>query len=336
MHLTVYRDESAFDALSEEWNPLLAQTDTDTVFLTWEWQSTWWSHLGTGELWLLAWRDNEDQLVGLSPLYLDEQDNGERRLTLVGCLEVSDYLDMILLPDHTAVIYAEFLDWITSDEAPSWDLLDFCNLPESSMLHRLLPELATERGLQATTLVEDVCPIIDLPDSWDAYLASLHKKQRHEVRRKLRRAEATGELNWHVVQSPSELDAAMNDFIHLHQLSHSKKHDFMDSDMQTFFRAGARSMLDAGWLQLSFLELDGQRAATMLCFDYKDAIMVYNSGYDPDRFGHISPGIVQLASVIRDAIERGKTIFDFLQGDEVYKYRFGARETKVHRTLVIA
>ncbi|MDH7487451.1 MAG: GNAT family N-acetyltransferase [Anaerolineae bacterium] len=334
MHLTVYRDETGFTALRGEWNALLARSRFDTLFLTWEWQSTWWTYLGSGNLWLLAWRDDLGTLVGIAPLYLETTDSGERQLTVVGCLEVSDYLDVIVAADGEPEVYAAFLDWLGSQDAPPWDVLDLCNLPASSQSHRLLPELARARGYAVTTFEEDVCPIIDLPDSWEAYLALLDKKQRHEVRRKLRRAEAAGQVSWYIVDHTRDLQAEMDDFIELHRLSQPEKDQFMEPQMQRFFHAAARVALDAGWLQLSFLEVNGEKAAAMLCFDYANNILVYNSGYDPQRYSALSPGIVLLAYCIRHAIELGRAQFDFLQGDEVYKYRFGARQTKIYRTLI--
>jgi len=335
MQLTVYRDDTGFRALQDEWNALLAGSRFNTLFLTWEWQSTWWSHLGEGDLWLLAWRDDADSLVGIAPLYLETTETGERRFTLVGCLEVSDYLDIIVSDGRELDVYADLLDWLSGSEAPHWDVVDICNLPEVSLTHQRLPELAASRGYTAATIQEDVCPVIALPNSWDAYLKLLSKKQRHEVRRKIRRSEEAGEVAWYIVDDSRDLAAEVDDFIELHRLSHPDKDEFMEPQMQRFFHAVARVMLDSGWLQLSFLQVNGQKTAAMLCFDYADSILVYNSGYDPQMYSAISPGIVLLARVIQHAIEGlGRAEFDFLQGDEVYKYRLGAHETKVFRTLI--
>ena len=335
MQLTVYRDDSGFRALRNEWNALLTGSRFNTLFLTWEWQFTWWSHFGSGDLWLLAWRDEAGSLVGIAPLYLETSEAGERRLTLVGCLEVSDYLDVIISDGREVDVYEALLDWLRGDEAPLWDVLDICNLPEISLTHQMLPDLAASQGYSVATIEEDVCPVIDLPDSWDGYLEMLGKKQRHEVRRKMRRSAEAGEVAWRIVDRSQDLAAEMDDFIELHRLSHPDKDQFMEPQMQTFFHSAAQIMLDSGWLQLSFLEINGQKAAAMLCFDYADSILVYNSGYDPQLYSAISPGIVLLANVIRHAIEGlGRAQFDFLQGDEVYKYRFGAHETKVFRMLI--
>lgn len=335
MHLSVHRNDSDFAALRREWNPLLARSGFDNLFQTWEWQTTWWRHLGSGDLWLLAWRDDSGALVGLAPLYLEVAKSGERRLSLIGCLEVSDYLDVIAAAGQEAEVCAALLDWLGSDKAPGWDVVDLCNLPEVSPTHRLLPELAAAHGLAVTVTQEDVCPVITLPATWDDYLAMLDKKQRHEVRRKMRRAEEAGEVSYTIVARSPNLGAEMDDFVSLHRLSQPDKDRFMEPRMEAFFHAAAQSMAEAGWLQLWFLLVNGQKAATMLCFDYADTILVYNSGFDPERYSIFSPGIVLLAYCIRHAIEGlGRSRFDFLQGNEVYKYRFGARETKVFRALV--
>ncbi len=334
MDLTVYRDESGFDALKTDWNDLLKRSRFDTVFLTWEWQNTWWRSLGRGDLWLLAWRDGEE-LIGIVPFFLETGDDGKRDFRIVGCIEVSDYVDLIIAQGHEDQVYAGLLDWLESADAPAWDRLDLCNLPQDSLTHRLLPELAAGRGLNSVTFLEDVCPIIELPDSWEGYLQDrLSKKQRHEVRRKLRKLEQAAAIHWYVVGQEADLDREMDDFIELHRLSTTEKHSFMTPDMQAFFRQVTRVLHKAGWLHLAFLEIDGEKAAAMLSFAYGGRLLVYNSGYDPQKYSEFSPGIVLTSYTIQSAIERGYRIFDFLQGDEVYKYRFGASDTAVYRAQI--
>ena len=67
---------------------------------------------------------------------------------------------------------------------------------------------------------------------------------------------------------------------------------------------------------------EGAAVASFLCLEYAGAVGLYNSGFDPARAA-LAPGIVLLAHVIRDAIERGVPTFDFLRGEEPYKYGFG-------------
>jgi len=330
----VYTDAAGFAALRQEWNPLLRDSVSDTIFLTWEWQSTWWEHLGEGELYILATRADEGRLIGITPLRMTPTNDGLNELSIVGCRDVSDYLDLITANGHEETVYSALLDWLESDEAPTWDLADLCNIPAASPTHSLLAQMAAARGYQVQTEVEDVCPIIPLPSTWDEYLSSLDGKQRHELRRKIRKAEASGQVNWYVVDEERDLAEEMEAFIQLHQKSAFEKDEFMDAQMKGFFHAAAQVLHEAGWLQLAFIEINGDKAATMLNFDYRDSILVYNSGFDPQQYAWLSPGIVLLAYCIQRAIELGRAKFDFMRGAEEYKFRFGGQPTEVYRLLI--
>jgi CelD/BcsL family acetyltransferase involved in cellulose biosynthesis len=334
VELKIFSDESGYVALHDDWNALLARSRANTLFLTWEWQTTWWRCLGVGELWLLAWYD-DGRLIAIAPLYLHDDDAGLRRFDLVGCVEVSDYLDLVVEDGWEEPVYSALLDWLGSDACPHWDITGLCNLPEVSLTHRLLPELAAGRGLEAVTQLEDVCPLILLPDSFESYLQeTLSKKQRHEVRRKLRRIEEEAAVHWHVVDGSADLAQETDAFIHLHRLSKDVKESFMTPEMEAFFREAIQVLHQAGWLYLAFIEVNGARAAAMLGFIYNGELLVYNSGYDPASYSELSPGIVLTARIIEDAIQRGLRVFDFLQGNEVYKYRFGAHDTAVYSTTI--
>jgi CelD/BcsL family acetyltransferase involved in cellulose biosynthesis len=333
MRIEYHFVSAGFAALQPEWNDLVRRSCCDTLFLTWEWQSTWWQHLGEGDLLLLGFRV-DGRLVGIAPLFRTETADGQTVIHLVGCRDVSDYLDLIVERGQEEAVYNALLDYLES-KAPAWDLVDLCNIPQDSLTPVRLRELAGARGYRTLVEVEDVCPLIDLPATWDDYLLSIDKKQRHEIRRKLRRADGEADTRFIVVGPGHDLRAAVETFIDLHQKSAPEKDEFMDPKMQEFFYDVADVLQTAGWLQLTFVEMNGIKAASLLNFDYGNNILVYNSGYDPMQFSHLSPGIVVTARCIEHAIELGRAKFDFLRGDEVYKYRFGAQDTEVRR-LVIA
>jgi CelD/BcsL family acetyltransferase involved in cellulose biosynthesis len=333
MIVEVFSEAKGFAHLKGEWNHLLNRAYEPILFMTHEWQSTWWEHLGEGELLLLAVRRDGGELVGLAPLFLVQKD-GQRMLRQVGCVEVSDYLDIIAVAGLEGQVYQALLDYLAGPQAPEWDCLCLCNLPQESPALTLLKDVAQARGYQAGVKIEDVCPVIQLPAGWDEYLEMLDKKQRHEIRRKIRRAEGSAALDWHVVGEADDLEEAMDDFIDLHERSSSDKEQFWNDSLKAFFKAIARVFREIGWLQLSFLRIDGHEAAALLCFDYDDAILVYNSGYDPAQYAHLSPGIILSAYCIRHAISLGRRRFDFLQGDEEYKFRFGAQRTGVYELSI--
>jgi len=334
MRIETHFESGGFWALKPEWNQLVQRSYHDNLFLTWEWQTTWWKHLGVGSLLLLGFRAEDDgRLVGIAPLFQTQTADGNQILYLIGCRDVSDYLDLIVEAGQEEVVYRALLDYLEGD-APEWDLLDFCNIPDNSHTFVKLRELAEARGYQTLVEVEDVCPIITLPASWDDYLMTLDKKQRHEVRRKLRKADREADTRFLIVGPQHDLRAEMQSFIELHQLSAPDKDEFMDPTMQAFFFEVAEALQARGWLQLAFVQMNDQKAAALLNFDYSGRILVYNSGYDPNQFWQLSPGIIVTARCIEHAIVSGRSEFDFLRGDEVYKYRFGAQDNEIRRLLV--
>jgi CelD/BcsL family acetyltransferase involved in cellulose biosynthesis len=334
MKIKVYTDASGFSALAEEWNPLLKRSISDLIFVTWEWQKTWWAHLGEGSLTLITVRDDEGTLIGLAPLFGAQDEEGRETLAFIGCVDVTDYLDVIVARGHEEAVYAALLDVLSGEDGIRWDRANLCNIPAASPTRRLLPALAEARGYRVRVVVQDVCPVISLPVTWEEYLNSLSKKQRHEIRRKIRKANREAQVEWYIVQDPARLPDEIEDFIELHRQSAEEKDAFMEPRMQEFFHAIAQVLQQRGWLQLAFIEVNGERAASMLNFDYGDAILVYNSGYDPQQYASLSPGIVLLSYCIEHAIQQGRKHFDFLRGEEEYKFRFGAQETKVYQLLI--
>ena len=354
MKLEWYADAQGFDALRPHWNAVLQSSATNTLFLTWEWQRAWWDNLGTGrDLWLAAARDEGGQVLAILPLFSQETcldpdsplpginienplavSNGswQRTVHLGGGSEVSDYLDVIAPASWNHQAWAALLDSIAEREG--WRFLDLRNLPSASPSLGAVTELAQARGWSVQQAKEDVCPVLELPNTWDEYLATrLDKKQRHELRRKMRRAEQETRVDWYWA-GKENLEEALDVFMQLHKASASAKEAFMDQRMERFFRAAARAAAEQGWLRLSVLRFDGRPVASYLCFDYGRDRLVYNSGFEISAYRELSPGIVLVAYMIEDAIKQGCGRFDFLQGNERYKYEFGAVDTQVMRLFI--
>jgi CelD/BcsL family acetyltransferase involved in cellulose biosynthesis len=323
----VYADAGDFVKLHDEWHALLPATVTNTVFSTPEWLSTWWQVFGKDRpLHLVAFRQS-GELVGLAPLMRSVED-GHRCVCFIGGLDVSDYFDILVRQGQETDTFSAFLDHV--DALSDWDVVDLHSVCAGSPTLTLLPDLARARGYTVSIKQEEVCPIIPLPATWDEYVDSLSKKDRHELRRKLRRlaTEAEGQWSWRTVRDAAELPGALTDFFELHAKSGPGKAGFWDESRRAFFEINAAAMLAAGWLHLSFLELNGSRAATIYAYDYGDTMELYNSGYDPAH-SYFSVGVLLVALGVQEAIAAGKRRFDFLRGSEPYKYTFGAVDTAV-------
>lgn len=202
--------------------------------------------------------------------------------------------------------------------------LDLDSIPTG--VAELMAEQLSETG--ALVVIEDhtVTAVVDLPDTFDDYLGSLSKKQRHEVRRKRHRyEELVGELihETHVGQG-----WGLSEFFRLHPLSRGEKGTFMTSEHRKLFLDLAGT---PGW-RVDLLRLPDTDCAAAAVFSYADAdgVYLYNSCYDPD-LSEASPGIAMVGSLIEQAIVERFPRFDFLKGDEIYKFRLGATPRQLMR-----
>ena len=330
MELRVYTDERVFDELRHEWNELLHRSTSDLIFLTWEWQSTWWNAYHAGQLWVVTVRNDSGTLVGVGSWFI--QNTGDERVVrTIGCVDVTDYVDVIVDPAHVVEVH-EALAAFLKDNHDAYDRINLCNIQEASPTLAHLPGMLAARGCDVEIEFQEVCPVIVLPDTWDGYLEQLDKKQRHEIRRKIRRVESEAAVRWYVVDETHDIGEEVEKFISLMRASHPEKAKFLeDPHNLTFFKNVVPLIYRCGWLKMSFLVINGTPSAAYCDFDYNQRILVYNSGLLPHENGHLSPGIVLLAYDIRDAIAHGREVFDFLRGNETYKYRMGAVDTKVFK-----
>ena len=346
MKIQVIQDLNGLNSLAPEWNSLLKDSASAVPFLRHEYLTAWWQTLGggeweQGELYVVTARREDGTLAGIAPLFLTENRDGLPVLMLLGSIEISDYLDVIARPDDLPAFLEALLAHLAGVDAPAWQVLDWYNLLDNSPTLPLLVEAAAKRGWSANKEALQHCPYIPLPGNWETYLAEqVDKKQRHEIRRKMRRIEelnarsdpAHQPVRWHIVQEEASLDAGINDFLQLMANDPEKSH-FLSDAMRAQMRAAIHAAFQAGWLQLAFLEVNGEKAAGYLNFDYDGHLWVYNSGLD-FRFRELSPGWVLLGHLLEWANQNGRQYFDFMRGNEDYKYKFGAIDRRVVRTIV--
>lgn len=266
-------------------------------------------------------------MAGVAPLYVADDERGAPALRFVGGLDVADYLDVLAAPGREDEVVAALLRaWGAGFARPALDLHD---LRAASPVRAALLRLAPEQGFRIDEAQEEVCMAVALPATFDEYLAGLDSKQRHEVRRKLRKAEREARVDWYRVP-PGDVAAEMEHFFDLHVKSDPLKAAFMDARMRAFFVDLAVACAERGWLELVFLRVDGGYAATYLCFVFRNEVQVYNSGYDSATYGALSPGWVLLARHIEAAIADGRVRYDFMRGTEDYKARFGGKPEPVY------
>ena len=304
------------------WEDLCAAARHRAPFLSWVWQLEWvHAFAADRRLEIRAVEDADGTPVGLLPLF--EAAPGLMRI--VGGADVSDYLDLLAVAGREEEVWSALLQARAADREV-WQLHA---VPASSPTVCALPAIAATCGLSAVPTVEERCPVLDLPDSWDEYLGSLPSKHRHELQRKIRRLRREApDARISVIRRRRELETRFGDFFDLHRRSRVGKERFMDARMEKFFRRVMGELADIGSAALWFLDLPNGPAAGFVVVEWDTTVGLYNSVFHPDR-ATLAPGLVLLAHLVEDAVLRGKKRFDFLRGEERYKYEFGPTPEEV-------
>lgn len=314
-----------FDSLQSEWELLLPHTAANTIFITPLWQKLWWDHFGqSANLQILSVRQ-DDELIGIAPLMLTDG-----VLSFLGDTDLFDYHDFLIKTGREVEFYNVLCEYLIELE---WHTFELKSLRESSIALSQLKILSDQKGFQTEITQEDVSPFSELKPTWDEYQAGMRKKDRHELRRKLRRLEAAGETQQYSCDDPATLDECMPDFFRLMRASSNDKDGFLTEERELFFKDMALRLAEAGIFKLFFLEVDSKRVASCIAFDYGDAYLLYNSGYDPE-YSSLSVGLLNKALCLREAIEEGKSTFDFLRGTERYKYDLGGQNQIVYQMTI--
>ena len=264
--------------------------------------------------------------IGFAPLQVTKE-----TASFIGSADVCDYLDFVIAPGREQDFFKVLLDDLREKGISKLDLRPLRY--DSTALTQLVG-IAQNRGYEVLCHPEDVSLELDLPPTWNEYLAILKAKQRHEVRRKLRRLWETGSAEHHCVEIGREVEDYLDIFLQLFSLSRDEKASFMNPKMESFFRSLAKAMAEIGLLRLGILQLDKVPAAMTMGFDYNGSHYLYNSAYDP-QFNHLSVGLLCKILCLKESIEKGRKKWNFLKGGEPYKYQLGGQEVPLYSCQII-
>ncbi|MBW1997565.1 MAG: GNAT family N-acetyltransferase [Deltaproteobacteria bacterium] len=272
-----------------------------------------------------AVREDGGELAGFAPLVTE----GDRAF-FMGSEDVCDFMDFVLSPGSEDAFFDLFWEDL---KGKGVRLLVLGAVRPDSAVTRHVAESAETMGFHVSWEDAGTTLEMSLPGSWDEYLDMLSGKQRHELRRKLRRLEEAGEVGYRVIGNIEEDPSALDLFFLLFRKSRKAKEEFMSPERETFFGTLALKTSRAGLLRMGILELGGNPVAAVMCFDHGGVTYLYNSGFDPE-YASLSVGLVSKILCIKDSIEKGRRKFDFLKGPEVYKYRLGGVEVPLKRCKI--
>jgi len=298
--------------LSGAWSLFAESRSPASIFLTPEWIAVAREHDRAEAITLAV----GDPPHGIGALARDA--NGTIRLAGG---ELTDEQDVIAPAGQEHSVASAVAGWIAAD-SPRRVRLDY--VPEDVPTLGTMAAVLGERGYRVERSRLVPSPRLPLGPDFETYVQSLGKKERHELRRKIRRLEKATHATFRWA-TETERAATLDRFFALHRLSRGEKAEFMTADNERFFRDIADALAPLGRLRLGVLRAHDEDAAVLFAFAYRGTLALYNAAYDP-ALASLSIGIVSHVWAIREAIAERLDTYDLLRGDEPYKYDLGATD----------
>lgn len=325
--------ESVFESLREEWKQLFAVAQC-SPFLSFDYLSTWYKWFGTNRTPLILKAYRQNHLIGLLPLCLQEKrvlGLKLKQLVFIGEAQGgADYLDLIAKPEDKIEILSAILDFLKKENY--FDLICLENLASDSATVGFLRDFKqpeSKSRLRRAAQTTAVCPQIDLFGGWESVLKQ--SKRASNFKRRLKQLEKMSGFEFRSITSFVEAGDAFERFYRLHEKRWAKSGGSELSGhprLVSFQRDLVPKLAQAGLIRFDELWVEGECRASVYGLDDGRAFYYYNSGYDLE-WASRSVGLVLIGLSIKNAIERGNFLYDFLRGDETYKFDWSNKQAEL-------
>lgn len=346
MKVEVIVNDNQFKELKDDWNSLLSRSKSYSIFLTWEWLYYWWLHFkGNKELFIILIKNESNgQILGILPccIQIDKFINfiPIKKIKFLGTEKVaSDFLDFIIFPGFEQLVIKsvfEYMDMVKD----RWDMIEIGEIEKYSNSIGIVKK--TVRGkFRLLEQKAQTCPYIKLPENFELLLSSLNLKMRSNVKRRMKLIEATNEAKLLLINKKEQLRRNIDTLFDLHNRRFEKKHNgknlksaFCGNEIKHFHYEIAEQFLLNDWLRFYLLELENKPIAALYNFRYKDRLYNYQSGID-SRLNNWGLGTVLISFCLNSGISEGLKEFNFLRGNEEYKYRWSKCYKETVNILIV-
>ncbi len=337
--VSVIDSSEGLGSLRGEWNRLLDESRSPSICLSWEWIHTWWEiYRDCGvALHVLCARDG-DRLVGIAPFFLQHKMKfgflRVRVLRFLGTGEpeweevASEYLDIIAHSGHEENVTRAV--WAYLRRLGSWDQLIFNDVLPDSLIMTILRRLMIQDRLCVREYEVGIRYSVKLPQTWDAYLATLDSGAAKRLPYKRRKFERAGRVVEKTVSSVQEIESAFNELIRLHTArwtARGRPGVFASQRFTDYHMRLAKLLLPLGMLKIRLLSLGDVNVTVLYNLCYRGTEYFYQGGFDAVHASKYSPGLLAHVYAIADSIQSRLNQYDFMKGGTVsYKTEFGCAE----------
>ncbi len=345
MHVERVDTLADFHRLKPAWDALYRSDPETQLFLSWQWLAGPLENY-PGEWMILVARTSDGTAVGLLPLHLQTVWSKSRKqirneLHFVGQLFWADYCGLLCHPEHEEAVLSAFAaalkqmhwshvylkDFRISDRRFALFMAPFA---DERLVTESLPSVGDDG--EANNLI---CPYIDLPDTFATYLAEkLSSNTRQKINRFLRKLDSSSVYRVTTTTGVTRI----RDLQILEKLWSNMWRELKGektAPLAGMYGVIVQRGLEDDLVHSCVLWHEESPVAILVSFvDWeKSRLLFFVSGRD-ENFRDLPVGLVLHAWNIRWAIEHGLRTYDFLRGNEPYKYSLGAVDVRLQYPLI--
>jgi CelD/BcsL family acetyltransferase involved in cellulose biosynthesis len=320
------------------WNSLFAATPGATFFLTFDWLETCWRHFGSGQKLRVLIVFAAGEPLGILPLCVRTE---KYRLSTVRVLTYpldnwsTWYGPIGPNPAATMLAATQHIRRTPRD----WDMIelrwvadDATHGGKTARALRVAGMLSEKKQYQSTS-------IVDLPASWDEFVAGKSQSIRRQFRRTLRdvvesgaaeyvrhrpapASEGDGEPRWDLYEMCEAVAQAswQSEVTHGNTLTHER--------VRGYFRDAHAAAARLGMADVNLLLVEGRPAAFLYGYHCRGNVTALRTGFDASISGL---GSALMLKTIEDSCRRGDRTVDFGPGEREHKRRLRTRIESTYR-----
>ncbi|HMN14977.1 MAG TPA: GNAT family N-acetyltransferase [Bellilinea sp.] len=344
MHVEIIDNFQDFTQVKVNWDAVYEADPEAQFFLSWTWMSKWLEWI-EDQWFILAAKPkaNAPAYVAFLPLRLrTEMRKGGgfyNEINMAG-RPAADYTGLICAPEFQSDATPALAKYI---QHLNWAILDFeyTRLSEEPM--RLFLSSFTRQELEIKIIENScndaidlcICPYIRLPKDWDTYLSkNISPNTRQKIRRFLRKTENSGEFRITHANADT-ISRDLEILLRFWGLKWGSRKGKGSRRIQERTRVMLMHCFDHGSLFLPVLwKGDAPLGALAILVDTAKRSLLFRIGGRDETFNDLPPGFVLHAYSIRYAINNGFMVYDFLRGNEPYKFSFSSDERRIKHILM--
>lgn len=337
MRVEVINTPAGLAGLREEWERIFTADPEAQHFLSHRWISR---YLATRQRWfvLVLRPDESSHAIALFPLRMQSRQDAEGRFfdeIIMAGNYAADYTGFIALPTEVEIAARAFAAWL---HRQNWTQIKFDYLGGSehrtvALLHAMeAPGVKFRRNVPRNeqNIDNTICPFIALPDTFDAYLDNhLSSQTRQKMRRFLRKLDG---VEYRITRATSAtIDRDLDILFGFWRTRWTPIKGLEKTEK--LIRMSRRMLEDCfadGDLDVPVLWTSNRPLGALanILDRKKKRVLFYITGRD-EEWKQPPPGLMLHGDAIRKAIAEGYRAYDFLRGNEPYKYAFGVEERRI-------